>query len=323
MYHSTDAGYNWSIQPTTQTNSYAIWFNNSSDGLAGGENAMEMTTDGGSSWSIMTNLENVDSASGITGINNDWWIISQNKIYYSDNNRVSWITQYASPSGKYNHMSKARSGNLIIAVRNNGGISAYLAPIPVELASFTAKADKENVDLIWKTASETNNRGFVVQRLKVRDQERRNGGSEWKEISFVNGNGTTAEENLYSYTDRNLEPGVYSYRLIQLDLDGTRTRSGVVDVEVIQQVTEYLLEQNYPNPFNPTTMIEYTIAEAGFVTIHIFNSTGEEIKKLVNEYKAAGGHKVNFNAAGLPSGIYYYRIESGRYSSVKKMILLR
>lgn len=325
IYHSSDAGYNWSVHATTQTNSYAIWFNNSSDGLAGGESAMEMTTDGGSSWSILTSLGNVDSASGITGTNNDWWISSQDKIYYSNNNRVSWITQYTSPSGKYNQMSKARSGNLIIAVRNDGGISAYMAPVPVELISFTARAADKNVNLEWKTASETNNHGFVIERSRVKglNQESGTGNLGWAEVGFIKGSGTTTEEKFYAFKDRNLNPGYYSYRLIQVDFDGTRTESGNTDVVVNPSPKEYSLEQNYPNPFNPVTTIEYTIPEAELVTIKIFNSNGEEITKIINQYKDAGSYRVNFNAGGLPSGIYFYRIESGSFSTVKKMILLR
>ncbi len=81
--------------------------------------------------------------------------------------------------------------------------------------------------------------------------------------------------------------------------------------------------QNYPNPFNPTTAIEYSIPENGNVNLEIFNTLGEKIKTLVNSYKSAGNYKVNLDAEALPGGIYYYRIESGNFSSVKKMILLR
>ncbi len=311
IYHSTDSGYNWSLIPTVQTNSYSVWFNNSSDGIVGEDNTLEVTTDGGSNWSLLTSLNGLDSISAITGVGTDWWVANQNTVYYSDDNRVSWTTQYTTTSGKYTHMAKARNGNLIISVRNNGGISAYLTPVPVELASFTAKDVNENVILNWETVSETNNSGFVVQRLE-------NIGSAWEEIGFVEGKGTSTEDNFYEFIDKNVEHGFYSYRLIQLNFDGKRTESGVVNVEVNPQITEYSLKQNYPNPFNSATTIKYSIPKSGFVTIKIFNSTGEEIKKLVNKYKSTGSYTINFDASGLPSGIYFYRIESNKFKSFKR-----
>ena len=86
---------------------------------------------------------------------------------------------------------------------------------------------------------------------------------------------------------------------------------------------QFSLGQNYPNPFNPTTTIEYSIPESGNVKLQVYNSLGEEVATLVNNYKEAGNYKVNFNAGKLSGGIYYYRMSTGNYSSVKKMILLK
>lgn len=86
---------------------------------------------------------------------------------------------------------------------------------------------------------------------------------------------------------------------------------------------QYNLAQNYPNPFNPTTTIGYSIPAAGNVVLKVFNVLGEEIKTLEDGYKAAGIYDVSFNASDLPSGIYYYRIEAGNFSAVKKMILVK
>ena len=90
------------------------------------------------------------------------------------------------------------------------------------------------------------------------------------------------------------------------------------------------LSQNYPNPFNPETDIKYSIPQNGLVTIKVYNLLGQEVATLVNEEKNAGEHSIKFNASnlpagrqGLPSGMYLYKIQSGIYSSTKKMILLR
>ncbi|HMR39486.1 MAG TPA: T9SS type A sorting domain-containing protein [Ignavibacteria bacterium] len=87
--------------------------------------------------------------------------------------------------------------------------------------------------------------------------------------------------------------------------------------------TEYSLYQNYPNPFNPVTKIKYGIPFDGNVTIKIFDISGRLINTLVNEYKAAGRFETDFHGENLSSGVYYYRIESGEFSQVKKMILIK
>ncbi|MCU0405575.1 MAG: T9SS type A sorting domain-containing protein [Ignavibacteriaceae bacterium] len=87
---------------------------------------------------------------------------------------------------------------------------------------------------------------------------------------------------------------------------------------------EYSLSQNYPNPFNPSTKIEYSLPVEGNVTLKIFNILGQEVRNLINnELMSAGRHTVTFEATSLPSGVYIYRLQTGNYSSNKKMILLR
>ena len=91
------------------------------------------------------------------------------------------------------------------------------------------------------------------------------------------------------------------------------------------------LKQNYPNPFNPSTTISYSISEISFIRLKIYNSIGEEIVSLVNEVKDAGEHTINFNAANLSSGVYYYRLLAGNlsagsegiYTETRQMILLK
>ena len=96
--------------------------------------------------------------------------------------------------------------------------------------------------------------------------------------------------------------------------------TGVEDAEM--PVT-YSLDQNYPNPFNPTTQIKYSVANAGNVSLKVFDVLGREVADLVNKHQDAGHYSVNFNASALSSGIYFYRIESGSFVSVKKMMLVK
>ena len=103
--------------------------------------------------------------------------------------------------------------------------------------------------------------------------------------------------------------------------------------EIIEP-SNYVLSQNYPNPFNPVTTISYTIPETGSVTLKVYNIIGVEVAVLVDEYQAPGNYQVEFIAGGgsafsdgnnrhLPSGVYFYRLESGNYSRTMKMNLMK
>ncbi len=130
------------------------------------------------------------------------------------------------------------------------------APVPVELISFTADVNENNITLNWSTATETNNQGFDVERFVE--------SLNWEKIGFVEGSGTTTELRSYSFVDENVTEGKYSYQLKQIDFDGSFEYSDVVEIEV-GTPNQYSLEQNYPNPFNPTTTISYSIKEKGLV----------------------------------------------------------
>ncbi|GAB4285946.1 MAG: hypothetical protein Kow0098_00540 [Ignavibacteriaceae bacterium] len=186
--------------------------------------------------------------------------------------------------------------------------------IPVELTSFTARVIEDDVTLDWVTASETNNSGF--------DIERKTANESWQKINFVPGHGTTSERQSYSYTDKNLVAGNYSYRLKQVDYDGSYEYSDAVEVTVNPPAV-FELSQNYPNPFNPSTTIKFSIPKSTNVTLKVFNALGQEVKTLVNGFVEAGSHTVNFNSEGLNSGLYLYRLQADEFTQVRKMTLLK
>jgi len=88
-------------------------------------------------------------------------------------------------------------------------------------------------------------------------------------------------------------------------------------------IKEFKVFQNYPNPFNPTTTISYRIPERSNVSVKVYNITGKELAELVNGVKEAGAHNINFNASKLSSGVYFYKVTAGKFSSVRKMILIK
>ncbi len=95
------------------------------------------------------------------------------------------------------------------------------------------------------------------------------------------------------------------------------------DELILNEGMTYSLTQNYPNPFNPSTTIKYSIAEPGKVKLTLFNLLGEEVTTLVNEEKPAGNYSIDFNAANLPSGVYFYQLKASLFVETKKMVLLR
>ncbi len=173
----------------------------------------------------------------------------------------------------------------------------------------------KTVVLEWSTATETNNKGFEVQKKFVFRG--------WEVIGFVSGSGTTTETRDYNFSDDLLSEGIYSYRLKQIDFDGSYEYSSEVNIEV-SFPNEFNLAQNYPNPFNPSTVIEFSLPEnAGNVQLLIYNALGEKVAELLNTELATGIHAYDWNASGMVSGMYFYELRTEKFSSVKKMLLLK
>ncbi len=186
--------------------------------------------------------------------------------------------------------------------------------VPVELTSFAAVVSGTDTKLSWNTATETNNRGFDIERM--------NADGTFEQIGFVPGFGTTTEPKSYTYVDSKLDAGNYSYRLKQIDYDGSFSYSDVIEVEVATPAT-FALEQNYPNPFNPSTKIRFSIPIETDVRLNVYNTLGQEVAEIVNSRLKEGYHEVNFDAFSLTSGIYFYRLEADKFVDVKKMIIIK
>jgi hypothetical protein len=109
---------------------------------------------------------------------------------------------------------------------------------------------------------------------------------------------------------------------VTFDSNGGLIKPGAVGVEEEAQVA-YALEQNAPNPFNPTTTIGFTLAEAGNVTIDVYNVAGQKVDTLVNDFMEAGSHSVVWDASGFSAGVYFYTVKSGDFAKTMKMTLLK
>jgi photosystem II stability/assembly factor-like uncharacterized protein len=255
------------------------------------------------------------------------WIGAAGNAFYTLDGGDNWISSHISIGSSQTIRDIRFAGTRLWVVGSDGMIiRGYTDPlIPVELTSFTASVTGNDVMLNWTTATETNNSGFTVERSQTE--------SEWIEIGFVPGFGTSTEPRTYSYKDAGLKSGTYFYRIKQIDYNGTYTYYELNSSVEVSTPKVFALEQNYPNPFNPATKIEYSIAKAGNVQLVVFNSIGEKVAVLVNEIQQPGRYEVNFSAKGgsasggdalnLASGVYFYKLSAGEFVSVKKMILIK
>ena len=286
IYKSTDNGDNWNITGFTYGGVFNLAINSKDHILAVTFKGLYQSSDGGDNW---INLGD----SVLTGYNS---------AYY-----VSAVS--------------VNSKDRIFVGTNASGVfrSIDSSDVPVELLSLNGSVINNKVNLKWNTATEINNKGFEIQR-KISDANEKE--SSWNSIGFVDGKGTTTERNTYSFIDKSVSSGKYLYRLKQIDFDGTFTYSKEIEINFSAPLT-FSLSQNYPNPFNPTTTIKYTLPEESNVKLTLINSLGEKVMDLVNGKVNSGNHEVKLNGSNLASGIYFYRLQTEKYTSVKKLILLK
>jgi len=181
----------------------------------------------------------------------------------------------------------------------SGNITSYV--LPVELISFTAKQDKQSIQLDWQTASEENNEGFEVQRS--------NNGEEWEVLDFVEGNGTTLEVQNYTYTDEESFAGVNYYRLKQIDFDGQFEYSEIVNIS--QKISNISIIEIFPNPVTDGLNI---VGAEGKVTI--YNILGQPMKQFT-----VSDENSSIDVVDLPKGQYILRIQQQNGNMVTKQFV--
>jgi len=223
---------------------------------------------------------------------------------------------------------------------NSDGVSRDLSvdysatwdvPVPAELASFAGRVtvDRE-VLLSWGVASQTSNLGWEVLRSVDESVFERVG-------ELVHGEGTTDVFHTYEFVD-SAPPAadVVYYYLRQVDLDGSASRSDVIEVVFAPAASEQrlvptvsALAQNYPNPFNPETTIQFDLSEGAAVSLTIYDVTGQAVRTLIGgEFVSAGSYSLLWDGRSsygvqVASGVYFYELRAGEYNSMMKMTLLR
>lgn len=278
------------------------------------------TTNGGTLWQLIYSHPQSINLSTLQVVNPNFVVVfgANGAVLSTTDGGVTWLTKSLNATAALNsfHTYNPVTNTLTIyaCCQNGFLLKNTISILPIELTGFSVSGLGRDVVLNWTTATELNNRGFEVQRKKT--------GGDWESLSFINGKGTSTKTSEYKFVDKTPGEGKFSYRLKQIDYDGSTWTSYSVDVEIGNPM-EFELSQNFPNPFNPSTVIRFALPEAGVTTLKVYNSAGEEVATLFNEYLETGTHSIKFDASKLSSGIYFYKLESGKFSAVKKMSLIK
>lgn len=256
-----------------------------------------------------------------------------NTLRLSSRTTGNWVERTLTAAPNTTSLPIQISASSFTETVTNGGGNFFVSlattnlgdnPLPVELLSFTATSTAQGVRLAWETASEHESNGFTLLR-------REQGEMNWTEIASYQTAPELRAQNSpsgasYAFIDNaRLEVGkAYEYQLVETGFDGQTTRFEPISLVIrFNAARGYELAQNYPNPFNPMTTIRYQIPEGGFVSLKVYDVLGKEVATLVNGAKEAGSHWVSFNASGLASGVYFYRLQAGGFAETRKMMLVK
>jgi len=322
LLKTTDGGTTFETLTSTVTGTiYSIYMVNANVGyFSGSSGSVRKTTDGGTTWTdvsvgntspVLYEVEFKDENYGMT-------VGSIGRTYYTSDGGTTWNFENTSMSTIYGlsiERTSADTAAAYVVGTNSYVMRNHKVIIPVELASFSASVNGSDVTLSWITATELNNSGFEVERKSTEE--------EWTMLGFVEGNGTTTESKVYTFFDKGLVSGKYNYRIKQIDFNGSYKYYVLQEEIEIAAPNSYGLSQNYPNPFNPSTKINYSVPVEALVNIAVYNVLGEKVADVVNSVHKAGNYEFTFDATNLASGMYIYRMESGNYISIKKMMILK
>jgi len=191
--------------------------------------------------------------------------------------------------------------------------------LPVQLITLTATVQADQVILRWETGTESNNYGFLIDRKAE--------GGDFQRVGFVPGGGASSRAHSYEFVDRGVPLGRYTYRLQQMDFDGSTKLLATTEVEIALPKL-FFLSQPYPNPMNPDTQFQYHIPKASHVRIRIFNALGQKVATLVNQRLEPGYYHGRWDGISelgqlLGSGVYFLVLQAEDILQVRKIILMR
>lgn len=312
LFFSTNNGANW-IREYSSFTLYPIAVATSNQYvIMSRSNYIYSTTNAGLNWITMDG--NTPSSSNKRSL-----AIDGNKIFLGDGNSgvyvsflggTSWTQINGNLIGNTQSINELRYANNKLYVVTDAGIYSSTNNGTNWINLYPALSSTS----IW-SLSVLNSNIFIGTQNKIYFSS--NDGANWSDITLgLPGNPSITEivyNNQYIFTM--LQSGAV-YRLLKSSVIGINHISSEIPAN-------YKLSQNYPNPFNPTTNIEFSLPEKSFVKLNVFDINGRQISQLVNENLSAGTFKYDFNAENHPSGTYFYKLETDKFSETKKMILMK
>ena len=188
-------------------------------------------------------------------------------------------------------------------------------PLPVELNSFMGQVEGQDAILEWETTSEEDNAGFYVQQQDLESEE-------YSDLEFVEGAGTTDEPQSYSFRVEDLTAGTHTFRLRQVDQDGSETLSDPIEVEMGLQGEYELL--TFPNPVRDQATVQFAVQEAQPVVIEVYNTLGQRVRTVLDEQvEAETTREISLNVDDLASGMYMVRMRGETFSTTQKVTVVR
>jgi len=250
-----------------------------------------------------------------------------NSIYESVFDSIATIV--GAVDNSYTIYLRAQDNSPAKSVANWGPLSSYTIVVAkgqpslsVSLTSLTATAATEGISVNWRTESEDNAYQWVIKRADE------NSGEDYQEIAWLKAEGGTSAHD-YSYQDQQVTPGVsYKYLLIQVDNDGSKITYGPISSVAPGLPKVYALSVPTPNPFSTQVQIRYQLPEKAKVSLKVYNLNGQLVRTLVNETQRPNYYQVNWDGRNeqgnrMSSGVYFYKLNCGDFTSTKKVTLLK
>ena len=346
IFATTNGGANWILTSTVNSYSSAAYVSQNTFFAAG--NILAKSTDGGFNWTaVLTGsigtLYSVQFTSPDTG-----FVLSDNgNLFKTVNGGLNWIAYPTSISAPTDmHFANSLTGFICRNIGQpfmttngglnwsvmNTGISAQLLRIHFINANTgfigsdnnICKTTNAGVNWIITPLSSLNSfRGIYFKNQMTgyaggpnTVYKTTNSGTNWFQLQMPMTDDFTAFSFPSNDTGYVSTVSGYVHKTITGGVSFININPGIVP-------ENYSLMQNFPNPFNPVTNIQFQVASSKFIKLVVYDLFGREVKTLVNEYKQAGTYQVNFNAEGLSSGIYFYKMTAGDFSETKKLVLIK
>jgi Secretion system C-terminal sorting domain len=318
VYRSTNNGTNWSQVNNGLTDTIIYSLAVSEDTIFAGtwggtfSNTVYRSTDNGTNWSQVNNgLPNTYSVHSLTFSGTNIFAGTIGGVYLSMNNGTNWIQVNNGLTDPGVHVLTVSGSNIFagsvggayISKNNGTNWTQVINGMPDYHSVLSFTVSGTNI------FAGTSDKGVFLST---------NNGTNWTQVNNGFPDTTTTVFSL-AVCGANIYAGTEFSGIWQ------RPLSELVSVskEVNESPKDYNLSQNYPNPFNPSTVISYSLPSASNVKLIVYNTLGQTIKVFDNSFKNSGNYSINFNASDLPSGVYFYKLEAGQFSQIKKMMLIK